>query len=238
MISYEHNKKLTVINLLSGPSSGKSVTAHFLVAHMKAKGFKVEYVHEYAKECVWNNMGHDSHGSGGVFTEQDFMLANQNQLLRRLVGRDVDFVVTDTSLLLGLAYAPDWYPPELKPLLLSIYNSYNNINIFIARGDIPYEVEGRNQTAEEAFAKDMETKNILIDNNIPFVTITQKLGDHQHVALDSLDYLERQLKMNAEPKTGLCAPFPGMNLAWTPEKIRELDAALASIGMKETSNGL
>ena len=182
MLPFTHNKQLTVINLLSGPGAGKSVTAHFLTAFMKARQLKVEYVHEHAKECVWNNMGHDTHNAGGIFTEQDYMLANQHQLLRRLVGRDVKYAVTDTSLLLGLAYAPDWYPPELKPFLLSLYHSYTNINVFIDRGDIPYEVEGRNQTVTESYEKDMETKSILIDNNIPFFMVVQQAGHHEGAA--------------------------------------------------------
>ena len=175
--------------MLSGPGAGKSTTAHFLVGHMKAQGMKVEYVHEFAKDCVWDNRSHDSHQSGGIFTEQDYMLANQNNMLRRLVGRDIDFVVTDTSILLGLAYTPTWYPPSFTKFLLDVYHSYDNINIFVDRGDIPYVTEGRNQTSDEALTKDKEALDILTNNNLPYYVVTQKVGSPDSAALQILDII-------------------------------------------------
>lgn len=172
MKSFSHNKSLTVINLFAGPGAGKSVTSLFLAAHMQTRNKKVEYVHEYAKTQVWDKRMTDT---GGIFTEQDYIGAHQHNMIRRLVEHDIDYVVTDTSLLLGLAYMPDWYPKSYKPFLLDVFNSYTNINVFIDRGNIPYVAAGRNQTYEEALQKDQEVKQLLSDNNIPYFTVTQDI---------------------------------------------------------------
>jgi nicotinamide riboside kinase len=194
MKSFEHNKTLKVINMLGGPGAGKSSVSHALVSAMRSTGYKAEYVHEYAKECVWSNMGHDSSNSGGIFTEQDWMLAHQNHLLRRLVSRDVEYAVQDTSILLGLAYMPDWYPQSFKQFLLDTFNSYTNINVFVERGDLPYVTEGRNQTAEEALEKDNAVKRLLSDNGVEFFTVSQVVGNPDLVAQQILS----QLKLREE----------------------------------------
>lgn len=190
MISFEHNKKLTVINLLGGPGCGKSSVAHFLMGHMKARGYKVEFVHEFAKDCVWENGHHDPHNAGGVFTEQDYMLANQHRMIRRLVDKDIEYVVTDTSMLLGLIYAPEWYPSTFAPFLMDVYNSYNNVNVLIDRGDIPYVEVGRNETAAQATQKDNESLQMLHKHDIPFYTVRQEMGKVDAAALQILDIIK------------------------------------------------
>lgn len=165
-----HNKKLTVINLMGGPGCGKSATAYFLAGYMKVRGMKVEYVPEYAKGCVWDNMWDED---GGVFTEQDFITANQHRLIRRLVNHDIDYVILDTSLLLGLIYAPSWYPASYKTFLLDLYHSYNNVVVYLDRGSIPYVEDGRNQSAEQAKEKDNESLHVLDEYGIPYHYLIQ-----------------------------------------------------------------
>ena len=50
--SYADNKKLTVVNFFGGPGCGKSTTAAFLFGHMKVSDYKVELIHEVAKDFV------------------------------------------------------------------------------------------------------------------------------------------------------------------------------------------
>lgn len=187
MIDFNHNKKLTVINLLGGPGCGKSTTAHFLAGHMKAEGMKVEYVHEFAKSCVWDKRDDDQ---GGIFTEQDYITGNQHQMIRRLVDHDIDYAILDTSLLLGLVYAPDWYPKSYKPFLLDLYNSYNNIVVYLDRGDIEYVAAGRNQNEAEAKEKDQESLKVLTDNAIPYYYVRQYTNKRDAAAIQILDLIK------------------------------------------------
>lgn len=161
LLPIQNNKKLTVINLLAGPGCGKSVLAARLFAEMSCEDFSVELVHEAAKDFKWEDWDH-------IFPEQDFISAQQHRMIRRLVRHDIDYAVTDTSLVLACIYAPDWYPRSFKPFILDIYSSYDNINILLERNpELPYKQPGRNENKEQAIQKDRELVELLATHHIP-----------------------------------------------------------------------
>lgn len=148
VLPFSANKKLTVVNLLGGPGTGKSTTAYGIAYQLKRSGVSVELIHEVAKDLTFENRPL-------MLAEQDWITSNQHQLQRRLVYHDIDVCVTDSCLLLAVAYVPEWYPPTFVETLKSFYESYDNINIFLERNpDICYDPVGRSQTLEEAQAKD------------------------------------------------------------------------------------
>lgn len=150
-LPYTDNKKLTVVNFFGGPGCGKSTTAAYLFGDMKCESFKVELIHEVAKDFVWEDWNH-------IFGEQDWIFAHQHRLTRRLIGHDIDFAVVDSSILLSLFYMPDDFPQSFRPFVRDVFDSYNNVNIFLDRNpDIPYVQAGRNED---------ESRAIEIDNNI------------------------------------------------------------------------
>jgi len=162
---WSDNKKLTVVNLYGGPGVGKSVTAAELFPKMKRANMKVELVHEIAKDYVWERWDH-------IFQEQDYITAHQHRLQRRLVGHDIDYVVVDSALLLGLIYAPKDYPSSFAPFLKDVYNSYTNVNIFLKRSDtFEYDNNGRNQSLEQAIQIDAEVLAMLNKEQIPTYTV-------------------------------------------------------------------
>lgn len=173
--------------MVAGPGAGKSAAALILAGHMKARGYKVEYVREIPKDLIWDGRNNNDHS---MFTEQDWILANQNNLFRRMIAHDIEYVVTDTSMLLGLIYAPKWYPSQFTDYLLEIYKSYTNITFYINRGDVPYIQDGRNEDLFEAYNKDTESLRLLQKHNIPFHTIEQKNGAYDYVALEILNWLK------------------------------------------------
>jgi nicotinamide riboside kinase len=139
MSRWADNKRLKVIQLFGGPGIGKSTTAADLYSAMKKKGLKVELVHEIAKDLVWDKRHN-------MFYEQDWIMAQQHQLQHRLVAHDNDYCVIDSSILLGLFYAADDYPPEFKAWCRTVYDSYTNLNIMLKRNpQFPYVQEGRNE---------------------------------------------------------------------------------------------
>jgi len=157
---YADNKRLTVINFFAGPGVGKSTTAAGLFNQMKKRNFKIELVHEVAKDYVWESWKQ-------IFGEQDFIFANQHRLIRRLVRHDIDYAIVDSSILLTIYYMPEWYPDSFRKFGLDVFNTYDNINILLQRNPtLPYIHEGRNETHEEALRKDKGIEKFLRENNI------------------------------------------------------------------------
>ena len=154
---------MKVINIFGGPGCGKSSTAAGLFYLMKKQHMNVELVTEYAKDLTWE-------GDDSKLRDQLYVSAKQNRRLERLKDK-VDYVVTDSPLLLGIQYAtPDYFPKFFSSLLVEIWNQYNNLNYMISRYG-PYIKIGRSQSEREAVVLDAEIRNMLVCYNIPFMTV-------------------------------------------------------------------
>ena len=154
---------MKVINLFSGPGGGKSTLRSGLFYQMKILGFNCEDVTEFAKDVTWE-------GHFNLLSDQLYLLAQQNRKLERLRDK-VDWVITDSPLLLSLHYAnSDYLPNSFKNLVLDIWNSYDNYNIFINRNH-SYSSIGRNQNEEEAVLIDTQLKTLLNENCINFSNV-------------------------------------------------------------------
>lgn len=153
---------MNVINLFSGPGTGKSSVAAHLFALMKWKGYKVEHVQEYIKAMVYE-------GRNSIFSDQIYIFGKQQR--RQHVLRDnVDWIVTDSPLMLSAVYAPKDYFPSFKRLAFEVHQSYNNFNILLHRVK-PYHQYGRNQTEEEAREIDNRVLEVLVAHDIPFTLV-------------------------------------------------------------------
>lgn len=169
---------MKIINLWAGPGAGKSTTASGLFFLMKQKGLNVELVSEYAKELTWDKRFN-------VLSDQLYVTAKQNRRLSRLSDYGLDFVVTDSPLLLGIEYAPPNYlNNKFESMLYELWDQYDNLNFFLERHK-PYNPIGRNQSEEQARQIDknilelldnlkIEYHNILSDVNAPY-NILEKL---------------------------------------------------------------
>jgi hypothetical protein len=158
-----------VINLVGSPNTGKSLTAFLLFARLKLAGAVVEYVPEYAKKLVWAK-------KFSVLDEQYYVSRKQYESLKDVYGK-VKYIVTDGSLVHGLYYNrfnPNNVskPDVTEHKILEYYDEFNNINIYLKRGNFKYEPEGRTQTEEEARAIDAELEKILALHNIPYHVFT------------------------------------------------------------------
>lgn len=158
------------IQLFGGPGTGKSTTAAGLFCEMKLTDYNVEIIHEYAKDLTY--------GKDFVrLTDQLHLLGEQHHRLVRLKN-NVDYTIHDSPFLMGMSYLDndDILPiKEFKQLVIALYNSYDNINIFLKRNTaLTYQEYGRNQNLEEAIQKDIEIKKMLDDNKIPYIVV--KMG--------------------------------------------------------------
>lgn len=170
--------KLKVINLISGPGAGKSTIRAGIFNLMKNAGKNVEETTEYAKDLTWDE-------SQAVLSDQLFILANQNRRLDRLKNK-VEWVVTDAPLILSINYVmPHYLPQSFTNLAFELWNTYENINVFIKRVK-PYNPIGRNQTKEGAMHIDSNIRYMLNQYSIRYIevegdsmahyTICDKLG--------------------------------------------------------------
>jgi tRNA uridine 5-carbamoylmethylation protein Kti12 len=153
---------MKVINFLGGPCSGKSTLCAGLFYEMKKALYNVEFVHEWAKELTWDERFK-------CLTDQVSILGHQNNMVKRLDGK-VDWVVTDTCIVMGLMYMPQNYYENFEPLMLEVFNSYDNVNVFVDRPDNYTEV-GRNQTLEEARAIDDRILDLLENHRVPYMRV-------------------------------------------------------------------
>lgn len=127
---------MKVINIWGAPGAGKSTIAAGLFHLMKISGYNVEYVQEYAKSMYY--------GRGRQET-QFKIAACQNEKMEELRG-EIDWVITDSPLLLSLVYCGDDYHKSFASFLVDVNNSYDNIHFLVQRNkDVPYNPNGRYQ---------------------------------------------------------------------------------------------
>jgi len=155
-----------IINLYGGPGTGKSTTAAALFAELKYRGVNCEYVQEYAKDKAWE-FGTNHLGTPKVFQAQEYIFGKQHFRLRRC-AEDVDVIVTDCPLFLGLIYMPKNFGiPSLKNCIREAYDLYDNLNIFLVRHK-EYNPKGRFQSEEQAKDLDVKVKQMLTNQAVPF----------------------------------------------------------------------
>jgi len=143
--------KTLVVNFFAGPGVGKSSIMANCFAKLKWQGYNCEMAPEYAKEKVWEN-------SLSVLTDQFYVSAKQYHIIKRLEGK-VEIILTDSPLLLGLIYG-NKEPKEFKDMLVTYFNTFNNLNIFLYRQK-KYNPLGRLQTEEKAKIIDEKIKEIV-----------------------------------------------------------------------------
>lgn len=153
---------MKVINLFGGPGAGKSTTAAGVFWLLKNRGLRVELVTEYAKALAWAKRGEE-------LTDQFYIYAKQHHRQHVLKGQ-VDYIVTDSPLLLTLLYVGDLEPDSYCDYVVDNWHRYENINFIINRVK-PYHTEGRWQTLSEAEALDGRISHMLKDLDEPFFMV-------------------------------------------------------------------
>lgn len=159
------NSDLCVINLFGPPGCGKSTIAQLISGLSHTKKIHIEYVNEHAKELVWRKSNKHE------FENQILITANQYSKQLWLCENNIQFCVTDSPLLLGAIHQPTPYFQHYENLLLEMFNSFNNINYFITKGDFHYDLIGRNEDEVEAIQKKIQLIEFLEKNGITYTTI-------------------------------------------------------------------
>lgn len=136
--------KLISVNFFAQPSAGKSTSAAFLFAYLKNRGCNLELISEYAKQLTYSRRQAE-------MGNQIYILAKQYKKMKDIEDyQQVPMIITDSPLPLGLIYSQhlDYYY-ELEALTYRLFDSFENVNIFVKRVK-PYNCSGRNQTEAES----------------------------------------------------------------------------------------
>ncbi len=198
-----------IINFYGGPGAGKSTMALKLMGHMKDHRMNVEYVPEVAKSLTWEDRQK-------CLDDQVWVFAQQQHMLYALIGK-VDFIVTDSPLLLSLHYVKgsqskfgperflmrtesivgvygeqckrEMWEQSFRSMVIRTSNYYKNINFLVKRGDRKYVQAGRNQ--DEAGARK-------IDENLNTLLIKHAEFDTVSTLEDVLNVLRDKWKVNID----------------------------------------
>jgi len=147
-----------VINLFGGPGCGKSTIAALLFGKLKQNGINCEMALEYAKDKVWEE-------SLKTLDDQIYVFGKQLHKIWRLNDK-VDVIITDSPLLFSIIYDKE-NNIDLKNLVISTFNRFNNFNCLIRR-QTEYQQEGRYQNESEAKEIDNLIVNLLEENDIMY----------------------------------------------------------------------
>lgn len=189
--SNNSDKNTIVINAFAGPGAGKTTSCLEVAEKLKKQGFVTEYVQEYAKELVYDN---NLIMLDGHYEHQFAILNEQMKRINRLYGK-VDFIVTDSPILLNNTYLNEDKNTEVysaySDSVNKLYCLYNNFNYFVERDTSVFEKEGRIHNLEQSIAIDNELKNMLHNNQIDFDVYTHATIDN--IVRDSTIIYAKQL---------------------------------------------
>ena len=148
-----------IINLLGGPGSGKSTTAAGLFYRLKLSDHKVELVTEYAKDLTYEKRFM-------TLENQIYVFAKQLHRIER-VKDQVDYVITDSPIILSCIYAKKDLPESFEKLVLDMWHRDDN-EIFYVNRVKKYQEYGRSQTYDQAVQIDGLTKLFLTKHDLQF----------------------------------------------------------------------
>lgn len=153
-------KETLLINIFGGPSIGKTDCARDLANLLGRQGFVSEYVPEFAKKLVWSQ-------SFPTLRNQVFVTAGQfNDLL--MVYGQVDYIVTDSPVLTGIAFPGVCCTPAWEAHVLEMHHHFKHVNFLLERNLAYYQAEGRVQTPKECLIADRRLEDFLAQHHIAY----------------------------------------------------------------------
>lgn len=167
-------RNTVIVNLFAGPNAGKSGTADGLVSLLKCNHISCEKVCEVAKDHIWSN--------NLVALEcQPYVTGEQVYRQYRVLGK-VDYVVTDSPILLGLEYGKFGKTDSWANQVNEWFDAFTNINIYLLRAgnNEDFCEEGRIYTAEENLELDQAILSNLNNSGRKYYTV-QIRQDNSHI---------------------------------------------------------
>lgn len=156
-------KTKRIICLYGGPGTGKSTTCAGLFYNLKMAGFNAEMNREYIKEWVWE-------GREIQEGDQTYFFSKQARKERVYIKKGLDFIITDSPLILthfyGLKF--DLFEQKYNTSINMLANHHGfcedngyKVDHFFLKRTKEYNPEGRLQDEETAKQFDLEIQSLL-----------------------------------------------------------------------------
>ncbi|NMA83114.1 MAG: AAA family ATPase [Epulopiscium sp.] len=155
-----------VINLFGGPGSGKTTCALEITSELRKRRIEAEFVGEVAKELIYDGKEKLLDGS---FVNELSILTEKFRRINRMYGQ-VDAIVTDAPIKQSIIYAKEGLN-TLQMITNSLSQKFNNLNLFVERGNREYQNRGRIHSYEESLKIDLELKKYLKSNRVNFIPV-------------------------------------------------------------------
>lgn len=190
----------TIINLYGGPGIGKSTLAAKVFAAMKDAGCNVELVSEYVKQWAWEERI-------PVDYDQFYFFGHQTKREHRLFGK-VDFIVTDSPVMLVSYYAQIFGTPHQGVLFRSMYLTYLDMcsnkghkhEHYLLKRCHPYQNEGRFHSEEEAYKIDEQLERFMKEHGLQYKQLDANDTAVSKILLDVGVIKESKVKRNLKKK--------------------------------------
>lgn len=182
--------KTKVINLVGGPSSGKSVMAARIFAELKSRHCTAEYVQEYVKTLIWQERFDD--------IDNQFHVSKKQYKWIKILDNKVEYIIVDSPLIVGLFYnrfstTNVSNVERTERYILSRMEEFDNIYIFLERNpQFPFEIDGRIHTEKESLQIDQKLRELLHEFHLPYKSIKSSAESVNEV----VDYIRESNNYN------------------------------------------
>ena len=156
-----------IINLFGGPGAGKTTLAAAIFHSLKILQINVEIISEFPKDIIVEQ-------NAQALDNQFYITANQAYRIW-CAAKLYDYVIVDSPILLGAVYNKNPnIAPEFNAFLIKYHHEFDNINIFLMRGEAnQHPMSGRVHDLDEALKKDIEIRNFLDQNHIQYYVFSR-----------------------------------------------------------------
>lgn len=157
-------KKTIIINIYGGPGAGKSTAAAGVFYELKKIGYDCGLVTEMATELVYDE-------AFNVINDQVYLFGEQWHRTFRMLGK-VDFIVTDSPLLLNIVYNRQ-KDEDFDRFIISRIHKLESLDFFVNRSDTFSNV-GRIHNFEQSKEVDKTIKELAKANSIDLIEVEQE----------------------------------------------------------------